>query len=175
MCAVENVELIDYKALETQFGYFCEPVAEITKEVVDFCHNLAQIMYNEDGIGIAAPQVGVNKRIIIIDCSENKSETIYLINPEILWQSPENAQKTEGCLSYPGLKIPVSRPKKIKVTGLGLDGEKIDFEATGLYARCIYHEIDHLNGISFTRRASRQVRRYLMRKWLKKRENEQEF
>ena len=172
---METLNLIDYEALEAQFGHTCEPISEITKEVVTFCHNLAQIMYNTDGIGIAAPQVGVNKRIIVIDCSPDKNETVYLINPEILWQSPQNSQKTEACLSYPGLKVPISRPKRIKVAGLDLDGKKIEFEATGLYARCIYHEIDHLDGISFTRRASRQVRRYLMRKWLKNNENEQEF
>ncbi len=172
---MESINLIHFEALEAQFDCISEPVTEITQEVVNFCHNLAQIMYNHNGMGIAAPQVGVNKRIIVIDCSPDRNKAIYLINPEILWQSPQNSQKTEGCLSYPGLRIPISRPKRIKVTGLGLDGEKIEFEATGLYARCIYHEIDHLDGISFTRRASRQVRKYLMRKWLKDNENEQEF
>jgi len=172
---VETLNLIDHEDLEAQFDHICEPVSKITKEIVTFCHNLAQIMYNTDGIGISAPQVGINQRIIIIDCSPDKNETVYLINPEILWQSPKESQKKEGCLSYPGLVLPVSRPQRIKVQGLGLDGEILEFEATGLYARCIYHEIDHLNGISFTKRASRQVRRYLMRKWLKKRENEQEF
>jgi len=162
-----HVELIDHEALEDQFGKSCEPITEITDEIVRFCHSLAQVMYDHDGIGISAPQVGVNKRIIIIDCSPDKNKTVYLINPKILWQSPENTQKTEGCLSYPGLKVPISRPNKIKVVGLDLDGKKIDFEATGLYARCIYHEIDHLNGIPFTHRASRQVRRHLMRKWKK--------
>jgi peptide deformylase len=170
---VKFVNLIDYEALETQFDHICEPITEITDEVVKFCHNLAQVMYDYDGIGVSAPQVGINKRIIIIDCSENKNETIYLINPEILWQSPKESQKKEGCLSYPGLVLPISRPQRIKVQGLDLNGKIIEFEATGLYARCIYHEIDHLNGISFTRRATRQVRRHLMRKWLKKHKNEQ--
>ena len=168
-------KLIDFKELESQYGQKCESIDVIDEEIIQFCHNLAQIMYDYDGIGIAAPQVGVNKRIIIIDCSENKNETVYLINPKIVWKSSEISQKSEACLSYPGLKVPISRPKRIKVTGLDLDGKKIEFEATGLYARCIYHEIDHLDGISFTRRASRQVRRYLMRKWLKNNENEQEF
>lgn len=161
------IDLIAYDALEKQHGVISEPVEHITDEIVRFCHELAQIMYNNDGIGIAAPQVGVNKRIIIIDCSSNKNETVYLINPEISWQSPQNSQLTEGCLSYPGLKIPITRPRRIKVSALDLDGKKIEFEASGLYARCIYHEVDHLNGLSFTYRASRQVRRHLMRKWLK--------
>ena len=166
-------KLIDFKELERQYGQKCESIDVIDEEIIRFCHNLAQIMYDHDGIGIAAPQVGVNKRIIIIDCSENKNETVYLINPKIVWKSSENSQKTEACLSYPGLKIPVPRPNKIKITALDLNGNKVDFDASGLYARCICHEIDHLDGISFTRRASRQVRRHLMRKWLKKREYEQ--
>ena len=169
------LELVNYEVLEANYGELCEPVEEINDEIIRFCHNLAQIMYNHDGIGIAAPQVGVNKRIIIIDCSPNKNETVYLINPEILWQSPKESQKKEGCLSYPGLALPVSRPHRIKVQGLGLDGKIIEFEAVGMYARCIYHEIDHLNGISFTRRATRQVRRHLMRKWQKKQDNGHEF
>ena len=169
---MNRIELIEYGALEAQCGQICEPITEITDEITRFCHELAQIMYDNDGIGIAAPQVGVNKRIIVIDCSENRNETVYLINPEILWQSPQNSQKTEGCLSYPGLKIPISRPKKIKIVALDLDGKKVEFEATGLYARCIYHEVDHLDGITFTKRCTRQVRRHLMRKWLKNTHND---
>jgi peptide deformylase len=161
------LKLLQHDEAEEQFGVSCESVETITAEITRFCHELAQIMYNNGGIGIAAPQVGVNKRIIVIDCSENKNETVYLINPEILWQSPQNSQKPEGCLTYPGLTIPISRPQRIKVSALDLDGKRIEFEASGVYARCIYHEVDHLDGIPFTHRCSRQVRRHLMRKWIK--------
>ena len=89
-------KLIDFKELERQYGQKCESIDVIDEEIIRFCHNLAQIMYDHDGIGIAAPQVGVNKRIIIIDCSENKNETVYLINPKIVWKSSENSQKTES-------------------------------------------------------------------------------
>ena len=161
------LELVHRSELESKFGELCEPVSDITDDIVKLCHNLAQIMYDHEGIGISAPQVGVNKRIVIIDCSENQNKAIYLINPEILWQSPQESQKLEGCLSYPGLFLPIKRPNKIKVKALDLEGKNIEFEATGMYARCIYHEIDHLNGLPFTHRTSRQVRRHLMRKWIK--------
>jgi len=165
-----RINLIPYDSVEEQFGVISEPIGEITDDIIRFCHELAQIMYDNDGIGISAPQVGVNKRIIVIDCSPNKNETVYLINPEILWQSPQISQKTEECISYPGLKVPITRPRRIKIAGLDLDGKKVEFEAVGLYASRIYHEVDHLNGIAFTRRCSRQVRRHLMRKWLKNNE-----
>ena len=164
------LRLIEHEALERDFGEPCEIVSEIDQNIVQIAHEMAHLMYNSEGIGLAAPQVGVNKRIIVVDCTEERNDTVYLINPEIQWQSPRNIQSKEGCLSYPGLVLPVSRPDRIKVVALDLDGKKIEFEAGGIYARCIYHEIDHLNGVSFTRRVSRQVRRHLMRKWKQKRD-----
>lgn len=147
-----------------------DEIEEITPEIVRLAHQLANIMYEEDAIGISAPQVGIHKRLIVIDCSPDKSKTVYLINPEIIWQTPGNSQAKEACLSYPGLVLPVSRPKKVKLVARDLDGEKIEFEASGLYARCLCHEVDHLNGTPFTRRVSRQVRRHLMKKWIKRNE-----
>ena len=143
-------------------------ISDITHEIVQLAHQMAQIMYETDGIGISAPQVGINKRLIVLDCTKEKNNTVYIVNPVITWQSRETSQGKEGCLSYPGLLMPVTRPKRVMVEGLDLDGKKISFEATGLYARCICHEVDHLDGIPYMKRVSRQVRRHLMRKWMKK-------
>jgi peptide deformylase len=161
------LKLIDFRDLQENSGVISEIVGDIDKDITNIAHQMAQIMYDRGAIGIAAPQVGVNKRIVVIDCTEDKSNTIYLINPEIIWESPSTTQSKEACLSYPGLIVPISRPNRLKVRGLGLDGEAIEFEAVGLWARCVYHEVDHLDGIPFIYRASRQVRRHLMKNWLK--------
>ena len=164
------VQLVPYPEVEEFLYLKSKPVSTIDSEIVSIAHKMAQIMYDYDGIGISAPQIGINKRIIVLDCTEDKNNTIYLINPVITWQSETFAQANEECLSYPGLKLPVLRPRKVKVEGLDLNGKKIGFEASGIYARCLCHEIDHLDGIPFTKKVTRQVRRYLMRKW--KRQNE---
>jgi len=164
-------KLVEYPLTEEVLYKKSAKIDEITDEIVQLAHNLAQIMYDSGGIGIAAPQVGIYLNLIVIDCSEEKNNTVYLLNPEIEWQTPTTSHGKEGCLSYPGLVMPITRPKKIKVVAMSLEGEKIEFEASGIYARCICHEIDHLNGIPFTRRVSRQVRRHLMRKWERKRDD----
>ncbi len=159
------IELVPYPDAEEFLYVKSTPVAVIDDEIISIAHKMAQIMYDYDGIGISAPQVGINKRIIVLDCTENKNNTIYLINPVITWESTKTSQKKEACLSYPGLVMPVNRPQKIKVEGLDLNGKKVEFDASGIYARCICHEIDHLDGIPFIKRVTRQVRRHLMRKW----------
>lgn len=166
------IELISYPEVEEYLYTESEPIEVIDDEIVSIAHQMAQIMYETDGIGISAPQIGINKRLIVLDCTENKNNTVYMINPVITWQSRETSQSAEACLSYPGLIMPVRRPKRVKVEGLDLEGAKIGFEAAGLYARCICHEVDHLDGVPFTQRVSRQVRRHLIRKW--KRRNERE-
>ncbi len=163
----EFVELIAYPEVEDFLYTKSVEIEEINSDIIDLAHQMAQIMYNSGGIGISAPQVGINKRLIVLDCTEEKNNTVYMINPVITWQSREISQRSEGCLSYPGLIMPVSRPKRVKVEGLDLEGKKVSFEASGLYARCICHEVDHLDGIPYIQRVSRQVRRHLIRKWKK--------
>ena len=114
--------------------------------------------------GLAAPQVGHNVRLIAVDCSPDQDDIQYLVNPEIVsYDGYTNGD--EGCLSFPGLSLTVRRYKNIEVKAQNLKGEEIRISAGGLLSICIQHEIDHLDGITFIQRVSRQVRRANMRKW----------
>jgi peptide deformylase len=123
----------------------CESVDEITAEVKDFCRQMLKIMYQENGVGLAAPQVGDKRRIITIDVGQSP---LCLINPKILSQSNKLVASYEGCLSLPGLNLRIKRPKQIEVEGYLLQKEKVTkIKADGLLARALQHEIDHLNGV----------------------------
>ena len=165
-----ELKLLTYPDFEDCLYCTSVSISQINKEIVSIGHKMAEIMYKSGEFIISGPQVGINKRIIVMDCSKNKNETVFLINPVIIWQSEATSQRLETCLGYPGLKMPIRRPNKIKVEGIGLNGKKIALEASGLYARGVCQGIDHLNGIPYTQRAQRQVRKYLFRKW--KQENE---
>ena len=121
-------------------------IYEITEKINDLIDNMFETMYAEDGIGLAAPQVGILKRIAVVDIQEDNK--IVLINPEII-EEEGKAVMEEGCLSIPGETGDVIRAEKIKVRTLDRDGNEIEFKAEGLKARAIQHEIDHLNGILF--------------------------
>jgi len=125
------------------------PVKKIDNEIKNIIEQMFFTMYEEKGIGLAATQVNIHKRIIVIDVSENKDKKIFLINPEIISLSDDIDTMEEGCLSVPGFYENVSRPKTIKVSSLDYDGKKIEIEANGLLSTCIQHEIDHLNGKLF--------------------------
>ena len=121
-------------------------IDEITEKINDLIDNMFETMYAEDGIGLAAPQVGILKRIAVVDIQEDNK--IVLINPEII-EEEGKAVMEEGCLSIPGETGDVIRAEKIKVKTLDRDGNEIEFKAEGLEARAIQHEIDHLDGILF--------------------------
>lgn len=126
----------------------CEPCEVGDKSLKKLAKQMAKTMYKNDGVGLAAPQVGVLKRIIVVDCdieSETKNPLV-LVNPEILEASEELATDDEGCLSCPGISVPITRPASVKVRFFDLDGQEQELEADGLWARCIQHEIDHLDG-----------------------------
>lgn len=142
----------------------CEDVVKVDSDLHTFIGDMAQTMYSADGIGLAAPQVGKNIRIIVVDCSKDRSGLKKLINPKIV-ERRGHVQSTEGCLSFPGLTLQVSRAKEIDVVAINTDGDEISFTATGLEAICIQHEVDHLDGITFEKQVSRQVRRAAFRKW----------
>ena len=125
------------------------PVKKVNNEIKNIIEQMFFTMYEEKGIGLAATQVNIHKRIIVIDVSENKDEKIFLINPEIISLSGDINTMEEGCLSVPGFYETVSRPKTVKVSSLDYDGKKIEIEANGLLSTCIQHEIDHLNGKLF--------------------------
>ncbi|MBS0356630.1 MAG: peptide deformylase [Proteobacteria bacterium] len=124
------------------------PVREVNDEIRRLIANMAETMYEAPGIGLAATQVDVHKRVVVIDVSEDKSELLALINPEILERSGEHLGE-EGCLSVPGIYDKVVRAERVKVRALNQKGETFEMEADGLLAVCIQHELDHLEGKVF--------------------------
>jgi len=130
------------------------PVLEVDESVRALVRNMAETMYAAPGVGLAATQVDVNKRVIVIDASETRNELLVLINPEIL--NSEGVQyREEGCLSVPGIYEPVERAERVTVRALGLDGGSFTFVAEKLLAVCIQHEMDHLEGKVFVDYLSR--------------------
>lgn len=123
-----------------------QPVTRITKRVSRLIDDMIETMYAVDGVGLAAPQVGVSKKIAVIDVGEGP---IALINPKIIEGSGEDID-VEGCLSVPGKQAYVKRMATVKVQALNEKGKPVQIEAEGLLARALQHEIDHLNGILFT-------------------------
>ncbi|GAV23726.1 peptide deformylase [Carboxydothermus pertinax] len=132
-----------------------KPIKEITPNVIKLLENMADTMYAYDGVGLAAPQIGVSKRAIVVDVGEG---LIELINPEIVAFSGEE-KDVEGCLSIPGVQGEVVRSQKVTVKGLNRHGEEIIISAEGLLARAFQHEIDHLNGILFVEKADNIIRK----------------
>jgi len=146
-------------------------VEQVDAGVRQLVADMLETMYAAPGIGLAATQVNVHKRIIVIDISENKSEPLCLINPEILQQEGEQ-QYEEGCLLVPGFYEPVVRADKIKVRALDKDGKEFEQEADGLLAVCIQHEMDHLEGKLFVDYLS-EMKRARIRKKLVKQQKQQ--
>ena len=144
----------------------CQPVGLVDDEIRKLADNMLETMYAAPGIGLAAIQVNVAKRIIVLDISEDRDDPNCLINPEIIFSEGEEEMR-EGCLSVPGFYERVQRADRIRVKALDLDGKAYEFEAEGLYAVCIQHEIDHLNGKLFVDYLSPLKRQRIRRKLLK--------
>lgn len=125
-----------------------KPVPKITPNIHKLLKDMADTMYDAEGVGLAAPQIGILKRVIVMDVGDEHG-LIELINPEIIEREGEQFGP-EGCLSIPGLTGDVKRAQRVKVKGLNRDGEEIVIEGTDLLARCIEHEVDHLNGVLYT-------------------------
>jgi peptide deformylase len=142
-------------------------VKEITPEILNLIRDMAETMYTASGVGLAAPQVGVSKRIIIIDGEEEG--LIVLINPTMVKSEGEVIEE-EGCLSIPGVYSEVKRSSKVTVKALNESGEPIKITKEGLIARALQHEIDHLEGILFVDRIGKVKRQLLLNK-LKKQKN----
>lgn len=136
------------------------------RELEKLLDNMAETMYQANGIGLAAPQIGISKRIAVIDVSEDRSQLIELINPQIKERSGELPSE-EGCLSIPGYRDIVPRAEKISLSAQDRRGKEFAIEAEGLFAICIQHEIDHLDGVLFVDRLSR-LKRELFKSWFKK-------
>ena len=131
-----------------------EPVADVDESVRALVRDMAQTMYAAPGVGLAATQVDVHKRVVVIDASEARDQLLVLINPEIV--SREGAQFCEeGCLSVPGIYDAVERSERVTVSALGIDGKRFTLTAEGMLAVCIQHELDHLEGKVFVDYLSR--------------------
>jgi len=126
-----------------------KPVEVIDDALRTLIADMAQTMYASQGIGLAATQINVHQRVIVIDVSEQGNDLVVLINPEIV-RSGGSASHEEGCLSVPGVTVRVRRAEWIQVQAIDEDGEPLEFRADGLEAMCIQHEMDHLQGIVFT-------------------------
>ena len=131
----------------------CRPVETIDERIITLLDDMAETMYDANGVGLAAPQIGILKRIAVIDVGEG---LIELINPEVT-AFEGNEKEVEGCLSVPGKCGYVLRPKKVTVTALNRDGEKITVEGEDLLARALCHEIDHLDGIVFVDKVTEYI------------------
>lgn len=130
----------------------CKPVPEITDDIRRLADDMLQTMYDAPGIGLAAPQVGQLVRMLVMDCVKDETAAprpLVLINPEIVWKSPEKSAYEEGCLSIPEQYAEVERPAEVEVRWTGLDGAEATERFAGLWATCVQHEIDHLNGRLF--------------------------
>lgn len=129
------------------------PVREVTDVIRKLIADMAETMYEAPGIGLAATQVDVHKRIVVIDVSEDKSGLLALINPEIIARDGEQVCE-EGCLSVPGIYDKVSRAEHVRVRAMNQQGETFEFDAEGLLAVCVQHELDHLEGMVFVQHLS---------------------
>ena len=153
-----------------------DPVGPITEDVKTLAADMLETMYDAPGIGLAAIQIGVPKRLVVIDLGKNPEERspMVLVDPEITWTSEEKRVHEEGCLSIPEYYEEVERPDRIRVRYRDLDNEIVETEADGILATCIQHEVDHLNGVLFVDYLSRLKRSRVLKKFEKaaKRESE---
>ena len=145
------------------------PVETVDDETRRFLDQMLHTMYEAPGVGLAAVQVGVPRRLVTIDVSkeEDAREPLFLINPEIVWSSDERARYEEGCLSIPDYYAEVERPAKVRVKFIDREGKAQEQEADGLLAVCLQHEIDHLNGVLFIDYLSKLKRDLVIRKFTK--------
>lgn len=153
-----------------------EKVALVDDELRQFMDNMLETMYSAVGVGLAAPQVGVSKRIVVIDISheEEKVEPLYLVNPEIIWKSEEKVCGEEGCLSVPEQRAEVERHASVKIRYMDYDGKEQEQLIEDFLAIVVQHELDHLDGILYIDRISRLKRQMLLKKLQKLREEDNE-
>jgi peptide deformylase len=142
------------------------PVDEFNDDLQNLIDDMIETMYAAPGIGLAANQVGVSRQVIVVDISsmEEKAPLIVLINPEIMFASGESATE-EGCLSVPGYVTVVKRSDQIKVSALDRAGKPVEVEGTGLLARALQHEIDHINGTLFIDRIGRVKKEFFKKRY----------
>lgn len=151
--ALRKIRVMGDQVLEKK----CKEVKEVDDKLRELVEDMLDTMYEANGVGLAAPQVGILKRIVVIDVSEEGDEPIILINPEIIATDGEQTGD-EGCLSVPGKSGVVSRPNYVKVRAYNLDMEQFEMEGTELLARAFCHEIDHLDGILYVTKTNGELK-----------------
>lgn len=161
--AVREIRLLGDPALRER----CEPVGEFDEEVRRLARDLLDTMYAAEGVGLAAPQVGVTVRMFAFDVRDPERPAGVIVNPEVV-ESSGSQTEDEGCLSIPGVTAQVERAERVLVEGRDPEGEAIRIEAGGLLARCLLHEIDHLDGVLFLDHLSPLKRKMLMDRWSKR-------
>ncbi len=160
---------------DPRLNIVAKPVATVDERIQALVHNMFETMYAAKGIGLAATQINVHERVVVIDISEERNQPLVLINPEITWYSPEKHVGEEGCLSVPDVHDTVERAVAIKLSFLNEKGVEKTLEADGLLAVCIQHELDHLKGKVFVEYLSKLKFNRIKTKFLKiKREQERE-
>ncbi len=173
--SLQNIILLP----DTRLRQVSEPVGMVDDSVRKLMDDMLETMYDAPGIGLAAIQIAVAKRIVVCDVSPRASEEeaegnapaerepIFLVNPEVTWVSDEKSVYEEGCLSIPEFYAEVERPARVKVGFLNRAGERQEIETDGLLATCLQHEIDHLNGVLFIDHISRLKRERVIKKFEK--------
>lgn len=150
-----------------------KPVTVFDDRLKKLAADMAETMYDAPGVGLAAPQVDVHEQLVVIDTSETNNDLLILINPEIIWSSPERKLYDEGCLSVPGIYDGIERAAEVKVRALDLDGKPFEMHVDGLLAVCVQHEMDHLIGKVFVDYLSPLKRNRIKTKMLKEERTEQ--
>jgi peptide deformylase len=167
--AIHKIVLLGDPVLRTRAA----DVETFDKALESLVQDMFETMYHAEGIGLAAPQIGISKRILVVDVRARDADAagrIALVNPTIVGASDETDRSAEGCLSIPDLEEIVERPWKVEIQAQNIAGERVRLEAEALLGRALQHEIDHLEGILFLDRVSPLKRRILMSKWKKLRE-----
>jgi peptide deformylase len=161
--ALRDIIIIPDKRLRS----VSKPVAGIDDDIRTLVADMFDTMYKAPGIGLAAIQVAVPARVVVMDLSkrEESAQPHVFINPEIIWRSDETSLYEEGCLSIPDIHEDVERPARVKVKYLDLDGKPQEADAEGLFATCIQHEVDHLNGVLFIDHISKLKRDRIVKKF----------
>jgi peptide deformylase len=152
-----------------------EPVEAFDADLADLVEDMFETMYAAEGIGLAAPQIGISRRIFVIDVRDEDDpgrSPRAVINPEIVEHSRETDKAPEGCLSIPGIEEVVERPARVRVRAQDVSGAWFELEADELFARALQHEYDHLDGVLFLDRVGPLKRRMALKRWTKLREDE---
>ena len=144
----------------------CDDIVELNQDIADLVRDMSETMYLEHGIGLAAPQVARNVRLITVDVEPDKGgkALMHLINPVIADHHGKTTYE-EGCLSFPGITAEVKRKDKVHVKAYDVQGNELDFEADGLLSICIQHELDHLNGVTFVDRLTPLSKKMVLREY----------